>query len=48
MSQLNMTQYKRCYYLFNKKKLIEYSKNYYTYKKCNGDFTNAEISDNMK
>ena len=43
-----MTQYKRCYYLFNKKKLIEYSKNYYTYKKCNGDFTNAEISDNMK
>lgn len=43
-----MDDYKRCYYLYNKKKLIEYSKNYYTYKKCGGDFTDEEISDNMK
>ena len=46
--QLTMNEYKRCYYLFNKHKLIEYSKNYYTYKKCNGDFTNLDISDNMR
>jgi len=47
-NKLELEEYKRCYYLFNKKKLIEYSKNYYTYKKCKGDFTDKDISDNMK
>ena len=40
--------YKRAYYLVNKRKLCEYSKNYYLYSKCNRDMSNAEISDSLK
>jgi hypothetical protein len=41
-------QYKRAYYLVNKRKLCEYSKNYYLYSKCYRDMTNEEISDSLK
>jgi predicted component of type VI protein secretion system len=40
--------YKRAYYLVNKRKLCEYSKNYYLYSKCYRDMTNEEISDSLK
>lgn len=40
--------YKRMYYLSNRKKLCEYSKNYYTYQKAKGDLSNEEISEQMK
>lgn len=40
--------YKRAYYLVNKRKLCEYSKNYYLYSKCNRDMNHAEISESLK
>lgn len=41
-------QYKKLYYLNNKIKLCNYSTNYYKYKKCNGEFTNEQISEQLK
>lgn len=41
-------QYKKLYYLNNKKKLCDYSTNYYKYKKCKGEFTNEQISEQLK
>ena len=46
--EMDFKNYKKCYYLFNRQKLIEYSKNYYIYKKCNGDLGDIEITENMK
>ena len=40
--------YKKMYYLANKNKLKNYSKNYYTYKKSAGNLTNEEINEEMK
>tara|TARA_R100000935_G_scaffold54686_1_gene83824 strand:- start:504 stop:758 length:255 start_codon:yes stop_codon:yes gene_type:complete len=40
--------YKKLYYLHNKQKLCEYSKNYYTYQKCKGDIDNDQINVQMK
>ena len=40
--------YKKMYYLANKNKLKNYSKNYYTYKKSSGNLTNEEINEEMK
>lgn len=40
--------YKRAYYLVNKRKLCQYSKNYYLYSKCNRDMSNTEISESLK
>ena len=44
----DIKQYKRLYYLNNKKRLCDYSSNYYKYKKCAGDFTNEEIDVQLK
>ena len=43
-----MRLYKRMYYLNNKSNLIDYSKSYYTYQKCNGNLTNEMINEEMK
>ena len=40
--------YKRAYYLVNKRKLCQYSKNYYLYSKCYKDMTNVEVSESLK
>ena len=40
--------YKRKYYLLNKRKLCQYSKNYYLYSKCYRDMSNAEISESLR
>ena len=40
--------YKRAYYLVNKRKLCTYSKNYYLYSKCYKDMTNVEVSESLK
>ena len=47
-SYSEIQQYKKAYYLVNKRKLCEYSKNYYLYSKCSRDMTNEEISDSLK
>ena len=44
----DIREYKRMYYLANRKKLCEYSNNYYKYKKCNGDFTDEQIDSQLK
>jgi len=46
-SENEMKLYKKMYYLNNKKKLCDYSKNYYTYKKCRGNLTNDQINENF-
>ena len=39
MKFMNEKDYKRCYYLVNKEKLLDYQKTYYKYKKnCNENF----------
>ena len=43
-----LQSYKRSYYLVHKKKLCQYSKNYYLYSKCNRDMSNTEISESLK
>jgi len=40
--------YKKSYYLVHKKKLCQYSKNYYKYSKCCNDLTNDQISQSLK
>ena len=47
-SYQEIQMYKRAYYLVNKRKLCEYSKNYYLYSKCNRDMSNTEISESLK
>jgi hypothetical protein len=47
-SYSDIQAYKRSYYLVNKRKLCEYSKNYYLYSKCYKDCSNAEISESLK
>lgn len=47
-SYSEIQEYKRSYYLVNKRKLCEYSKNYYLYSKCYKDFSNAEISESLR
>tara|TARA_R110000823_G_C15834003_1_gene490515 strand:+ start:132 stop:374 length:243 start_codon:yes stop_codon:yes gene_type:complete len=45
---LDNIEYRKCYYIHNKDKLIEYSKNYYLFKKTKGDLDNVDITENMK
>ena len=42
-----MRLYKKMYYLNNKSNLIDYSKSYYTYQKCNGNLTDEMIDTQM-
>lgn len=47
-SESEIKVYKRMYYLLNQKKLCEYSRNYYSYKKCQGDLQVEDINVQMK
>ncbi len=47
-SYSEIQEYKRNYYLLNKRKLCEYSKCYYKYSKCNGDLSTEEISESLR
>jgi len=46
--KIPIQDYKRCYYLYNKKHLLEYSKNYYTYQKCAGKLDDDRMTESMK
>ena len=46
--KIPVQDYKRCYYLYNKKHLLEYSKNYYTYQKCAGKIDDDRMTESMK
>jgi hypothetical protein len=42
-----LKEYKTMYYIYNRKKLIEYSQNYYKYRKCDGELTDGELTESM-
>jgi hypothetical protein len=45
---LNIKDYTKCYYQHNREKLLNYSKNYYTYKKNDGNISESDLSEKMK
>jgi len=47
-SYQEIQNYKKSYYLVHRKKLCQYSKNYYKYSKCYGNLSDNEISQSLK
>jgi biotin-(acetyl-CoA carboxylase) ligase len=42
-NELDLKEYRRCYYLHNREKLVEYSKSYYKFKKGEYDVENENM-----